>query len=48
MDETSQIIMVYFVKLSWWVHGLKREVVNWAWRIRSEKLMEYHYIEGYA
>ena len=36
------------VKLGWWVHGLKGEVVNGGRRIRSKKLREYQYIEGYT
>ena len=40
--------MLYCVKLGWWVHGLIGEVVNGAKRIKSEKLREHHYVEGYG
>ena len=42
--EVSHIILLYCVKLGWWVLGLRREMVTGVGRIRSEKLMEYQYI----
>ena len=40
--------MWYCVKLGWCECGLKGEVVVGAKRIRSEKLREDRYTEGYA
>ena len=44
-NQTSQIIMLHCVKLGWWGVLIKRrEVVEGARRIRSEKLREHSYI----
>ena len=38
----------YCVKFGWWGHELKGEKSELARQIRSEKLREHHYREGYA